>query len=96
MKKILLTAVLIGAMFSVSAYVVCVAAPLLGKNIKKTIVIGDYYNDLELMHAGGYAVAVANAPAEVKAAADFVTTCTCSEGAVGEFLYDMMEKANRI
>ena len=28
MKKILLTAVLIGAMFSVSAYVVCVAAPL--------------------------------------------------------------------
>lgn len=27
MKKILLTAVLIGAMFSVSAYVVCVAAP---------------------------------------------------------------------
>ena len=34
MKKILLTAVLIGAMFSVSAYVVCVAAPLLGKNIK--------------------------------------------------------------
>ena len=69
---------------------------LLGKNIKKTIVIGDYYNDLELMHAGGYAVAVANAPAEVKAAADFVTTCTCSEGAVGEFLYDLMEKANRI
>ena len=69
---------------------------LLGKNIKKTIVIGDYYNDLELMHAGGYAVAVANAPAEVKAAADFVTTCTCSEGAVGEFLYDLMEKANCI
>ena len=69
---------------------------LLDKNIKKTIVIGDYYNDLELMHAGGYAVAVANAPAEVKAAADFVTTCTCSEGAVGEFLYDLMEKANRI
>ena len=34
MKKILLTAVLIGAMFSISAYVVCVAAPLLGKNIK--------------------------------------------------------------
>ena len=48
------------------------------------------------MREGGYAVAVANAPAEVKAAADFVTTCTCSEGAVGEFLYDLMEKANRI
>ena len=34
MKKILLIAVLIGAMFSVSAYVVCVAAPLFGKSIK--------------------------------------------------------------
>ena len=34
MKKILLIAVLIGAMFSVSAYVVCIAAPLLGKSIK--------------------------------------------------------------
>lgn len=34
MKKILLIAVLIGAMFSVSAYVVSIAAPLLGKSIK--------------------------------------------------------------
>lgn len=34
MKKILLIAVLIGAMLSVSAYVVCIATPLLGKSIK--------------------------------------------------------------
>ena len=34
MKKILLIALLIGAMLSVSAYVVCIAAPLLSKNIK--------------------------------------------------------------
>ena len=69
---------------------------LLNKPIKRTIVIGDYYNDLEIMREGGYAVAVANAPAEVKAAADRVTTCTCAEGAVGEFLYELMEKANQI
>lgn len=34
MKRILLIAVLIGAMFSVSAYVICVAAPLLDKSVK--------------------------------------------------------------
>ena len=34
MKKILLIAVLIGAMFSITAYVACVAMPMLGKSIK--------------------------------------------------------------
>ena len=42
---------------------------LMGLPVKQTIVIGDYYNDLELMREAGYAVAVANAPAEVKASA---------------------------
>lgn len=59
---------------------------------KRTIVIGDYYNDLELMREAGYAVAVANAPAEVKASADAVTTCTCAEGAVGEYLYQLIRR----
>ena len=53
---------------------------LMNKSIKNTIVIGDYYNDLELMRPQAGAVAVANAPAEVKATADEVTTCTCAEG----------------
>ena len=43
---------------------------ILNENIKKTIVIGDYYNDLEIMKKAGYSVAVANAPSEVKAAAN--------------------------
>ena len=63
---------------------------LMGLPTKRTIVIGDYYNDLELMRQAGYAVAVANAPAEVKASADTVTTCTCTEGAVGEYLYQLI------
>ena len=65
---------------------------LLGEPLQKTIVIGDYYNDLEMMRMAGHSVAVANAPAEVKTAADEVTTCTCSEGAVGEYLYRLVDK----
>ena len=65
---------------------------LMSKSMKNTVFIGDYYNDLELMREAGYAVAVANAPAEVKAAADHVTTCTCAEGAVGEYLYSLIGK----
>ena len=67
---------------------------LMSKSMKNTVVIGDYYNDLEIMREAGYAVAVANAPAEVKAAADHVTTCTCAEGAVGEYLYSMIGKTD--
>ncbi|HJD21603.1 MAG TPA: Cof-type HAD-IIB family hydrolase [Candidatus Gemmiger faecigallinarum] len=66
---------------------------LLGEPLQKTIVIGDYYNDLEIMRTAGHSVAVANAPAEVKTAADEVTTCSCSDGAVGEYLYRLIDKA---
>ena len=66
---------------------------LLGEPLQKTIVIGDYYNDLEMMQMAGHAVAVANAPAEVRTAADEVTTCTCAEGAVGEYLYRLIDRA---
>lgn len=69
---------------------------LMNRSQKKTIVIGDYYNDLELMKEAGYAVAVANAPSEVKANADMVTTCTCSEGAVGEFLYQLIRRVTDV
>lgn len=63
---------------------------LLGEPVQNTLVIGDYYNDLEMMQQAGYSVAVANAPAEVKAAADEVTVCNCADGAVGEFLYKLI------
>ena len=69
---------------------------LMGLPTKQTIVIGDYYNDLELMREAGYAVAVANAPAEVKASADTVTTCTCAEGAVGEYLYQLIRSKTEL
>ena len=69
---------------------------ILNENIKKTIVIGDYYNDLEIMKKAGYSVAVANAPSEVKAAANEVTNCDCTGGAVGEFLYKLISKVEEL
>ena len=44
------------------------------------------------MKKAGYSVAVANAPSEVKAAANEVTNCDCTGGAVGEFLYKLISK----
>ena len=69
---------------------------LLGVPVENTVVIGDYYNDLEIMQAAGYSVAVSNAPPEVKAAADELTNCTCSDGAVGEYLYKLIEEATAL
>jgi Cof subfamily protein (haloacid dehalogenase superfamily) len=60
--------------------------------IEKTIVIGDYYNDLAVMKAAGHSVAVAGAPSKVRLAADYVTVTGCAEGAVAEFLYRLMRR----
>ncbi len=61
-------------------------AELTGKDLKHIVVIGDYYNDLEMFGMAGYCAAVNEAPDEVKAAADIVTEKTCLQGAVGEVL----------
>ena len=59
--------------------------------MENTVVIGDYYNDIDLMRAAGHAVAVGNAPAEVKLAADEVVS-SCRSGGVGEYLYRLIRK----
>lgn len=59
--------------------------------IGNTIAIGDYYNDIDIMKAAGYAVAVANAPPEVRAVADEVTGA-CLDGGVAQFLYKMISQ----
>lgn len=64
---------------------------LLGVPMENTIVIGDYYNDIDLMRAAGHAVAVANAPAEVKLVADQVVA-SCRSGGVGEYLYSLIQR----
>jgi Cof subfamily protein (haloacid dehalogenase superfamily) len=48
-------------------------AELLGVDIKKTIAVGDYNNDVSMIKAAGMGFAVANAVDEVKSVADYIT-----------------------
>jgi Cof subfamily protein (haloacid dehalogenase superfamily) len=51
-------------------------------DLATTMAIGDNFNDLEMLEAAGLAVAVANAPDEVKKVADMVCTLPAGQGAV--------------
>ncbi len=64
---------------------------LLGVSLENTIVIGDYYNDLEMMRMAGHAVAMSNAPADVSLEADEVCQ-TNNEGGVGQYLYSLVKR----
>jgi len=48
--------------------------------VRQSIAFGDYYNDLGMLKAAGTGVAMGNAPADVKAAADCVTESNDQEG----------------
>jgi Cof subfamily protein (haloacid dehalogenase superfamily) len=63
-------------------------------NVKKdhAAVIGDWYNDLSLFQVGGFKVAIANAVAEIKKNADYITSKDNNHGGVGEFI-EMILKA---
>jgi len=45
-----------------------------------TMAVGDHYNDLEMLAVAGHGVAMADAPAEVRAAARHVTASVADEG----------------
>lgn len=64
---------------------------LLDISVRNTIVIGDYYNDIDMMKQAGYAVAVSNAPSEVKEVADEVIPSN-DEAGVGQFLYGLINR----
>lgn len=53
--------------------------------VSASYAIGDYDNDVEMLHAAGFAVVPANAPARVRRSADLVTG-RCMEGGVAQFL----------
>lgn len=63
----------------------------LGVAVRNTIVIGDYYNDIDIMKQAGYAIAMGNAPDEVKVISDEVTG-TNRQGGVGQVLYKIIQK----
>ena len=47
---------------------------------EETIAIGDNFNDIEMIEFAGLGIAMGNAPAEVKAVADFVTVSNNEDG----------------
>ncbi len=53
--------------------VLCKMAQLLNIDIKKTVAVGDYNNDISMIKVAGAGFAVANAVPEVKAVADYIT-----------------------
>lgn len=58
----------------------------MGLNRKNVAVIGDWHNDMPLFEYGAYNIAVQNAIPELKRKADYVTSSTNNEDAVGEVL----------
>lgn len=60
-------------------------AGLLGLGQDGTIAIGDYYNDLQMLRAAHFSVAMQEAPDDIKVEADMVTG-PCLEGGVAQFL----------
>ncbi len=59
--------------------------------IENTIVMGDYFNDLDMMREAGHSVAMSNAPPEVSIQASEVCRSN-NEGGVGQFLYELIKQ----
>jgi Cof subfamily protein (haloacid dehalogenase superfamily) len=57
--------------------------------VENTIMIGDYFNDRDIMQTAGHSIAVANAPKEIQVLADEVTT-SCKDGGVAQVLYRLI------
>ena len=63
-------------------------AELLGVDMRRTIALGDYNNDIGMLRAAGVGIAVANACPEAKAAADRVTVSN-EESAIARVISDI-------
>ena len=60
----------------------------LGTDLKRTIAIGDYNNDISMFKQAGVGIAVANACEEALAAADYVTVSN-RDHAIARVIYDL-------
>ena len=60
----------------------------LGLDMKRTVAVGDYNNDISMLKAAGVGIAVSNATEEAKAAADLVTVSN-EEHAIAKIIYDI-------
>ncbi|WP_027415491.1 Cof-type HAD-IIB family hydrolase [Aneurinibacillus terranovensis] len=68
-------------------------ADKLGISMNETIAIGNYYNDLEMIHAAGVGVAVENAPEDVKREADLIVASNNDNGVADAIRRLILEKA---
>ncbi len=64
---------------------VLMLADMLGIDRNKTIAVGDNMNDIDMLEKAAIGVAVSNAEAEVKKAADYVV-CSNNDGAIADVL----------
>lgn len=62
--------------------------------LSKICYIGDDYPDLPAMRRVGFACTVADAPAEIKEAANWVTTCPGGNGAIRELIEFILKTQN--
>lgn len=65
-------------------------AETLGIGKAEVMAVGDNVNDIEMLKAVGYSVAMKNAPDHVKYAADAVTTKTCDQNGLAEAIRSVM------
>jgi len=62
-----------------------------GFSAENVYAIGDYYNDVELLEAAGFAAMPKNAPDDLKRLADLVV-CSCDDGAVADLIEYIEQK----
>ena len=63
-------------------------AEIMGIDPKKTVAVGDYFNDIPMIRTAGVGIAVANARTLVKEAADIVTVSN-RECAIAKIIEDI-------
>jgi hydroxymethylpyrimidine pyrophosphatase-like HAD family hydrolase len=64
-------------------------------DMNRTIAIGDAFNDVSMFKVAGISVAVNNAPKRVKDRAAIVTEKTNKEGAVGEYINNLLDNPEK-
>ena len=63
--------------------------------MEETVAIGDNNNDIEMIQAAGLGVSVANGVAQLKAAANFITTKDYNNSALEELINHIFEEESR-
>ena len=63
----------------------------LGIQMSEVVTVGDNYNDIEMIRAGGYGIAVSNAVQELKTVADYVTKRSNNQDALEEVIELVLE-----